>query len=37
MNYNDRIDTDMNENVHNEDVISGIGLLKSHNTPQDNK
>ena len=37
MNDNYRIDTDMNENLQNGYVSSGIGLLNSHNIPQDNK
>ena len=36
MNYNDRNDTDMNDNLQNGDVSSGIGLLNSHTHPQDN-
>ena len=36
MNYNDRNDTDMNANIKNGDVISGIGLLNSHSIPKDN-
>ena len=34
MNYNGRIDTDINETLQNGDVISGIGLLNSHTLPQ---
>ena len=37
MNDNDRIDTDMNETLHNGYVSSGIGLLNSHTLPQDNE
>ena len=29
MNYNDRDDTEMNANLKNGDVSSGIGLIKS--------
>ena len=36
-NYNDRNDTDMNTNLYNGDMISGIGLLNSHTFPQDNE
>ena len=37
MNDNDRIDTDMNKNLHNVDVSNGVGLLNSHTPPQDNE
>ena len=36
MNDNDRIDTDMNDTLHNIDASSGIGLLNSHTIPKDN-
>ena len=35
MNDNYRIDADINETLHHGDVSSGIGLLNSHNIPQD--
>ena len=31
MNDNDKVDKDMNESLHNEDVTSGISLLNIHN------
>ena len=34
MNYNDRDDTDMNDNLHNGDVSSGMDLLKRTPPPQ---
>ena len=34
MNDNDSIDTNINDNLHNVDIISGIGLLNSHTLPQ---
>ena len=34
INSNDRDDMDMNANLKNEDVISGIGLINIHTTPQ---
>ena len=37
MNDNDRNDTYINDNSHNKDVSSGIGLLNSHTLPQDNE
>ena len=37
MKDNDCIGTDMNETFHNGYMSSGIGLLNSHNTPQDNE
>ena len=37
MNYNDSNDTDMNYNLHNGDVISGIGLINSHTIPKYNE
>ena len=37
MNYNDRYDTEMNYNLQNGDVSSGIGLTNSHTLPQCNK
>ena len=37
MNYNDRDDTDMNANLQNGDVSSGISLLNSHTLTQCNK
>ena len=37
INDNDRIDSDMNKTLQNGDVSSGIGLLNSHNLPQDKK
>ena len=37
MNYNDIIDTDINENLKYGDVSSGIVLLKIHTLPQDNE
>ena len=30
INYNDRIDKDMNETLQNGDMSSGIGLINSH-------
>ena len=36
MHYNDRDDNDINANLHNSGVSSGIGLLNIHNLPQDN-
>ena len=36
MNYKYRNDTDMNANLQNGDVSSGIGLLNSHTLPQYN-
>ena len=37
MNYNDRDDMDMNDNLKDGDVSSGIGLINSHTIPQCNK
>ena len=37
MNDNDRNNTDKNDNFHTGNVSSGIGLLKIHTLPQDNK
>ena len=37
INYNDRIDTDMNKTLQNGDVSSVIGLLNSHTLPQYNE
>ena len=37
MSGNDIIDTDMNENLQNVDVSSGIGLLSTHTTSQDDE
>ena len=34
MNYNDMYDADMNANLYNGDVSSGIGLLNSHTLTQ---
>ena len=36
MTYNDRNDTDINDNLKNGYVSSGIGLLNIHTPPQDN-
>ena len=37
MNYNDRGDTDINANLQNVHVSSGIGLLNNHTLPQHNE
>ena len=37
MNYNDRYDMEMNYNLHNVDVSSGIGLINSNTPPQFNE
>ena len=37
MDYNYRIDTDMNGTLHNGAVSSGIVLLNFHTLPQDNE
>ena len=37
MNYNYMNDTDMNDNLQNGYMSSGIGLLNSHTLPQDNE
>ena len=37
MKYNDRIDTDMNETLHNGDVSIVIGLINSQTLPQSSK
>ena len=37
MKDDNRVDTDMNDNLHNGDVSSIIGLLNSHTLPQANK
>ena len=37
MNYNDIDDMDMNDNLQNGYVSSGIGLINSHTLPQCNK
>ena len=37
MNYNDRYDMEMNYNLQNGDVSSGIGLTNRHTLPQCNK
>ena len=37
MNYNGRYDADMNDNLRNGDVSSGIGLINSQAIPQFNE
>ena len=37
MNDNNRIDTDMNDNLQNGDISSGSGLLNRHTLLQDNE